>query len=251
MRAALHFASMTVTMLTRRRTVWGVCLLTMLALLAIGSIPSYGTGASSRFILDLGLSSMEIGSLLLAIAMGSGIYTRDRDSRTILPLLAAPLSRDEYLAGRFLGAALVQVAFGILWCAGLAVVLLARGQPVPGGLVFAGLLTCAEGCFLLSVVMLFSLWTSPPLNAPLTVLLFIMASMGARSFSSLVPWASREMGVMRILVPHLTVFHVDDPVVHGFSISPGYAALGILYGISYTLFVLSLASAVLSSRDMR
>lgn len=251
MRAAAHFAAMTVATLSRRRVIWGISCLTLLVLIAIGSIPSYGTGASARFILDLGLSSMEIGGLMLAIALGSGIYTRDRDGRTIMPLLAVPISRGEYLLGRYSGAALVQVFFTVVWCGGLALVLAARGQATPPGLALAGLLLCAEGCFLLSVAMLFSLWVSPPLNAPMTILLFIVASMSAEGFAALLPWASREMGFLRLLVPHLSVFHIKDPVVHGFSVSPLYALLGLLYGFSYSAFVLSLASAAISRRDMK
>jgi ABC-type transport system involved in multi-copper enzyme maturation permease subunit len=251
MKAALSFAGMTVLSLARRRTIWGICCLTILALAGIGMVPSYGTGASARFILDLGLSTMEIGGLLLSIAIGSGIYTRDRESRTILPLLAAPLSRDEYLLGRYLGAAAIQTASTAVWCAGLGAVLLSRGQAVPGGLALAGIPLCAEGCFLLAIVILYSLWASPPLNAPLTILTFVVASAGEGSFSTLLPWAAPEMRYVRMLMPDLSLFHISDPVVHGFAVSPGYALLGCFYGFCYGVFVLSVASAVLRARDMK
>lgn|GEM_PF-926696 len=251
MKAIRPFAIMTVMSLARRRTLWGIGILTVLGLAGLGAVPTYGAGASPRFVLDIGISLMEIAALVMAIAVGSGIVPRDRDSRTMMPLLAAPLSRDEYLAGRFLGAALVQSAFTLLWFAGLAGVLAIRGGPVPGGLALAGILLCAEGWLILSVVMLFSLWASPPLNAPLTFLVFIVSSTSPAGFASLIPRAGGAALLLRTLVPRLAVFQLRDPLVHGLHVTPVYALLGLVYGISYSLLVLALASAAFRRRDLR
>jgi ABC-2 type transport system permease protein len=251
MSAVRPFAVMTVMSLARRRTLWGIGILTVLGLACLGAVPAYGTGASPRFVLDIGISLMEIAALVMAIAIGSGMVTRDRDSRTMMPLLAAPLSRDEYLAGRFLGAAFVQSVFTMLWFAGLAAVLAIRGDPVPGGLAPAGMLLCAEGWLILSIVVLFSLWASPPLNAPLTLLVFILSSTSPAGFASLVPWAGSTALLLRTLIPRLAVFQLRDPLVHGLHVTPVYALIGLVYGISYSLLVLALASAVFRRRDLK
>jgi len=251
MRRILAFSGMTVRMLARRRTIWGVCALTALALLGIGLIPSYGVASSGWFVLDLGMSAMELGGLVLAIGLGAGIFPRDRETRILLPLLAVPLSRGGYIAGRFLGGAFVQIAMTLLWAVALMIVMLARGLPVPGGFLVSCALLGIEGCFLLSVVVALGFRVSPPLNAPLTFLGFIICSLGRQDFISLLPGAPGAMGLLWTALPHMAVFHVKDAIMHGFRVPPGFVLLAVLYGVSYTLLTLSLAYASFSRRDLR
>lgn len=251
MRAILSFSLMTLHSLFRRRTVWGVGLLTIIALAGLGSIPSYDVTGEGRFITDMGLFGIEIGSLLLAIGLAAGLFPRDRESRTIMPLLAVPLSRAQYLMGRYLGAALVQTAALVAWCTALAFILAVNGYFVPGALLPAALLLVAEGWFLLAVVFFFSFWTSPPLNAPLTLLLFIVCQMSASQFSDLLPDAAWFMQSLRLVLPHMDVFHIKDPVAHRITVPLEYFLLAALYGFSYTAFMLSIALAVFRRRDLR
>ncbi len=251
MRGAYSFALMTIRMLIRRRTFWGIALVTLIALAAISSVPSFDVPGEGRFMVDFGLFGIEMGSLLLAIGLASNIFPRDRETRTVMPLLAVPLSRTQYLMGRFLGAALVQTAALMIWCVSLAVLLAARGYAVPEALLPATLLLVAEGWFLLAVVFFFSFWTSPPLNAPLTLLLFIICQMSRAQFSDLIPAAPWLVDGARMLLPRMEVFHIKDPVAHGIPVPASYFLLASAYGFAYTAFMLSLALAVFRRRDLK
>ncbi len=55
MKAVLIFSLMTLRMLARRRTIWGILLVILLALAGIASIPSFDVSNQGRFILDFGL----------------------------------------------------------------------------------------------------------------------------------------------------------------------------------------------------
>lgn len=251
MRPVLTFAQMTVRSLLRRRTVWGICIVILLALIGIGQVPGYGVTTQGRFILDFGLFGLEIGALLLAIGIASNIYPRDRENRTIMPVLAVPLSRGQYLMGRFTGAALIQAVSMIVGCLGLMVVLLTKGHAVPADLFPATGLLVVEGWFLLAVVFFFSFWTSPPLNAPLTAMLFIVSQLSVAGFVGLFPRAPGLMRTLRLLLPHMDVFHIKDPIAHGVGIPGVYFLLAVLYGLSYMAFMLAVALAVLRRRDMK
>ena len=54
-----------------------------------------------------------------------------------------------------------------------------------------------------------------------------------------------------MLLPHMDVFHIKDPVAHGIAVEPVYFLLAIVYGLAYTAFMLSLALAVWKSRDLK
>jgi len=251
MRPVVTFAHMTLRSLVRRRTIWGISIVILIALVGIGQIPGYGVSNQGRFILDFGLFGLELGALLLAIGLASSIYPRDRERRTIMPLIAVPLSRGQYLMGRFTGAALVQSASILTGCVGLMAILVLNGHQVPADLFPAAALLIVEGWFLLAVVFFFSFWTSPPLNAPLTVLLFIVSQLSVSGFVALLPSAPALMRTLRLLLPHMDVFHIKDPIAHGLDIPGIYFVLAVVYGLSYMAFMLAVALAVFRKRDLK
>jgi len=251
MRCVFIFAMMTLRSLMRRRTIWGISIVILIALFGIGQIPNFQVSTGGRFILDFGLFGLELGALFLAIGLASNIYPRDRESRTIMPILAVPLSRGQYLLGRFTGAALVQAASMLIGCVGLMVILLLNGHAIPSDMLPATGLLLIEGWFLLAVVFFFSFWTSPPLNAPLTILLFIVSQMSVSNFVGLLPHASGFMRFLRLLLPHMDVFHIKDPIAQGIGVPDVYFALAALYGLAYMFFMLSLALLVFRMRDLK
>jgi len=251
MKPVITFALMTLRNLLRRRTIWGISIVILIALFGIGQIPSYGVSNEGRFILDFGLFGLEIGALLLAIGLASNIYPRDKEKKTVMPVIAVPLSRGQYLMGRFLGAAIVEAAAMLVGCVGLMVILVMNGHNVPVDMLPATGLLLVEGWFLLAVVFFFSFWTSPPLNAPLTVLLFIVSQMSVEGFVKLFPQAPGLMRTVRLILPHMDVFHIKDPIAHGIDIPGMYFFLAMLYGLAYMAFMLSLALAVFRNRDLK
>lgn len=251
MKTVLTFSHMTLRMLSRRRTLWGILIVILLALAGIASVPSFDVGNQGRFILDFGLFGIELGALLLALGLAANLYPRDRETRSLMPLLAVPLSRWQYLLGRFLGAALIQAAALIVTCLGLMLILILHKIPIPTDLLPATLLIIVEGWFLLSTVFFFSFIASPPLNWPLTTMLFVVSQMSVSEFAGILPSAPGFMRFIRLLLPHADVFHIKDPIAHGFQIEPVYFILAIFYGLCYTSFMLSLALAVFRGRDLK
>ncbi len=251
MKAVFIFALMTLRMLFRRRTLWGILLVILLALGAISSVPNFDVSNQGRFILDFGLFGIEIGALLLALGLAANLYPRDRETRTLMPLIAVPLSRWQYLLGRFFGAALVQAAALLVTCLGLMLILLFHGLSIPNDLLPATLLIIVEGWFLLSTVFFFSFFTSPPLNWPLTTMLFVLSQMSVAEFVNVLPSAPGLMRAVRMILPHADVFHIKDPIAHGFEIEPVYFLIAIFYGLCYSIFMLSLALAVFRGRDLK
>ncbi len=251
MKPVMTFALMTLRNLLRRRAIWGISIVILISLFGIGQIPSYGVSNEGRFILDFGLFGLEIGALLLAIGLASNIYPRDRERKTVMPIIAVPLSRGQYLMGRFVGAAIVEAAAMLVGCIGLMIILIINGHAVPADMLPATGLLLVEGWFLLAVVFFFSFWTSPPLNAPLTVLLFIVSQMSVAGFIKLFPQAPGLMRTLRLLLPHMDVFHIKDPIAHGIDIPGLYFFLAMLYGLAYMAFMLSIALAIFRSKDLK
>ena len=70
------------------------------ASIAIGQITA---GQDLKIIKDLGLATIEIAGVLMAVFIGVGLVAREIERRSIFGLLAKPVPRWEFVIGKFLG----------------------------------------------------------------------------------------------------------------------------------------------------
>ena len=66
---------------------------------------------SARVVADLGAAAISVFSIAVAILIGAQSLHRELEMKTILPLLARPVLRGEYLLGKYLGIMLVVTTF--------------------------------------------------------------------------------------------------------------------------------------------
>src|SRR5205809_4698977 len=78
-----------------------------------------------KIIKDIGLAAMELFGTLIAIFIGVGLVAKEIERRSLHPLLAKPLSRDEFLLGKFAGLGFTLLVNVGLMTAGLYATLLA------------------------------------------------------------------------------------------------------------------------------
>lgn len=64
-----------------------------------------------RVVADLGTAAISIFSIAVAVLIGATALHRELEMKTILPLLARPIGRSEYLVGKYLGTMLVVCVF--------------------------------------------------------------------------------------------------------------------------------------------
>ena len=64
-----------------------------------------------RVVADLGAMTISVFSIAVAVLIGATSLHRELEMKTILPLLARPIRRSEYLVGKFLGIMLVVWVF--------------------------------------------------------------------------------------------------------------------------------------------
>jgi ABC-type transport system involved in multi-copper enzyme maturation permease subunit len=77
--------------------------LLLFAVLLIGSsffIAQLTIGQWDRVIVDLGLAAAEITGMLIAVLIGVGLVAGEVERKTIFAVLARPLGRGAFLAGR-------------------------------------------------------------------------------------------------------------------------------------------------------
>ncbi len=74
-------------------------------------VGSFSLKSATRVVADLGAASISIFSVVVAVVIGATSLHRELEQKTIFPILARPISRTEYLLGKFFGTALTIFVF--------------------------------------------------------------------------------------------------------------------------------------------
>ena len=212
-------------------------------------------GAQGKIMTDVGLAAMVVIGLLVVVFVGSGMVRKEMDKGTIVTILAKPVSRREYLLGKFLGLNLTLTAMLAIMAVLFAVMLaVAPGEFSPRFL-GAVYLTFLELTLINAVAVFFSTCVSSILAAVFTLGAFIVGhlSESIREFGQLqdAPMQERISDLVYRLVPNLEVFNVRGAVVHGDPVTWAHLGWATIYGLGWTGLLLILAGSVFSRRELR
>jgi len=227
--------------------------LTMIAAGTVLSTLSYVE--RDRILQDLALGSLRLFGAAIAIFVGVGLIHKEIDRRTIYTILSKPVSRSEFLLGKYLGLVLtlwLQVAVMGL---GFVAVCVFAEAPLTGGHGVAVALAAVELSVIVAIATLFSAFTTPLLASLYTAGLYVVGhltrdlrDLGATSNSEAVRTATAWL---YRLLPDLEAFNLTIPAVHGLAISGTEVALAILYALAYGAALLVAAAWILERRDLR
>lgn len=211
-------------------------------------------GDEGKVIKDLGLTAIQLFSMLIAVMMSVLLISREIDSRTVFNILAKPVRRWQFLIGKYLGL-LTTVAVNLALMVLLLLLVVGLHQrEFDSGLLLAGAMTLLEMALLTAFATLFAVVTKPILGSVMTLSVFVVGHLSEDIWlltKHLEAAVTRPLiTALYYLLPNLERFNIKTEVVHGLDI-PG-AALGwaVVYGLAYTALVLVLACLRFARRDL-
>jgi ABC-type transport system involved in multi-copper enzyme maturation permease subunit len=228
-------------------------LLLVFALLLIGvsrALSQLTVGSEEKIVKDLGLSAISIFGVLTAVFLGVSLVFKEVDKRTIFTLLANPVRRWHFIVGKYLGLLLVLALNVVLMTVVLAVILM-DGSVV--AMLPAVALILVELALITAFAILFSTFTNPILASIGTLAVYVVGHM-SWSFELLkrrIPsgLTSTVCDVLYWVLPNLSLLDIKSEAVHGIAVEGSALVWAVLYGSTYSVVVLILASAVFERRD--
>ena len=103
MRNIFAVAGVVIKELYRRKDFYVLFILTVLVCLIMGSVNIFNDKQIVRYLKELCLLLIWVSSLVIAITTTARQIPAEREQRTLLPLLAKPLTRPQLIFGKFLG----------------------------------------------------------------------------------------------------------------------------------------------------
>jgi len=209
---------------------------------------------SRKILLDFGFSAVSIASGMTAVYLGIVSVAREIEQRTIYTIVSKPISRSQYLLGKFLGSVLVVGATHLLLSLNIAGILWIMGEPAPAGFAACLLLIFLESLVLLGIAFFCSSFASSILAAGVTVAFFLIG----RSNSSFQVMAekgltasTRSVGkALYYLTPNLERFNIRDIVAYARPFPQEMLWVGLAYAAAYVAVCLAMSCLIIRRRDL-
>jgi len=210
-------------------------------------------GARHKILLDVGLAAISLLGVLTAVMIGGTLLHKEIERRAVYMVLARPVSRLEYLLGKFWGILLaISSVVALMTCVMVATLLLGRValRPIIFAAVYLSLLEVAVIC---SIVVLFSTFTTPILTSFFTICIFIAGSLSGdlRAFADKFGGTAvkRIMEILFVALPNLKVFDLRHEAVHDLAYEATDLGLATLYAVVYCGAALYISYMIFRRRE--
>ena len=268
MRVIAHVAVNVFKESVRDKVLYNLVVFAVLLMSASYLIGELTAGQDVKIIKDLGLASISVFGLLIAVFIGIGLVWKEVEKRSIYTLLSKPMRRQEFLLGKYCGLVLTLVINVAVMTAAYYAVLaymqvmsppnLRASWPAPAtdpALLKAIALIMLELMLVTAIALLFSTFSSPFLSAMLTTAVWVIGhfNQDLRDYGATIPSplaASIARGVY-YFIPNFSAFDVKLQVVHAQAVPLGYIGFTTAYGLTYIALVLVTAVIVFSKRDFK
>jgi ABC-type transport system involved in multi-copper enzyme maturation permease subunit len=252
----------------RNRAIYGISLIALLMLFFNFMISQMIMREVGKVAVDLALSTVSFSGLLLVIFVGINLMAKDLDRKTIYMVLARPISRAQYIVGKFLGMAGLIVVSNVILGAFAAASLFMLNRIYPAyfqrfswSMVILALVFIILMLVLLSALsFLFASFTSSSfITLVLTIVSYLIGN-SINEVKALVeapqavgidpsPITVKVVQVAYYLFPNLSFFDIKTQAAHGLAISPAYICWTVTYGLVYTCLVIAVACLIFNRRE--
>lgn len=210
-------------------------------------------GDRVKIVKDVGLASISLFGVLMAIMIGTGLVYKEIDKKTIFTLISKPIHRFEFLLGKFFGLVLTLFIMTALMSLIFLLTVFFHTFKVEAGLLLAVLFIFIELILITAVAILFSCFSTPILSSLFSLSFFLIGhfSWGLETLIQKTKSAPLKLFVqgLYILLPDLENFNFKTEVVYGLTVLPKYYLFSAFYGLAYTAFILTLAVLIFKRRD--
>jgi len=249
----LALAGVTLREALRRKVQVNLLLFALFLVVASLVLSQLTIGEMHRIASDLGLTAMELMGSLIAVFLGASLVAGDVERRVLYPVVAKPISRAQYLLGRYLGLAATLLLNLVVMGVTLALMLALQTESAKAldlALLSAFAMMGVQFLVVAAIAVFFSSITTTTLAAIFTLALTLAGRL-SNDLRTLWEGPGAQLGkVLWYLLPNLSALSLNESVIYR-TPPPASAWLAVVYALLYAGAALALAAAVFERRDLR
>lgn len=253
----------------RDRAILGIGLFSIVMMAVTLIMISFFMRELNKVAVDINLSVISLAGLLLTFFISINLMAKDIDKRTIYCVMSKPLSRAEYIWGKYFGLLLIlSAAFAVLTVCSSITIALAKFQYASwfGGFSWVEYFKALYAAFLMfvilnAIVIFFSAITS---SSFITLLFSISIYIAGQTIEEVVVYLKSGVGtdaeiagyiheiidIAQYILPNLSVFDLKVQAAHAISVSFTYMAGITIYATIYSAVLVLGACLIFSKREL-
>ncbi|QHG19438.1 ABC transporter permease [Nostoc sp. ATCC 53789] len=219
-------------------------------------LPEFAATTEDKMFLDFGMAAMNAIGLIVTIFIGTGLVNKEIEKRTILVLIAKPVSRSEIIVGKYLGlSAVIAVLVATMTVIYLIFLQFANIPHPTASILIAAIFLVLQLSLITAIAITFSVFTASLLATVLTFAVYLIGNIT----QDLVQLGrlSRNPGIelltqgLFLILPDLSRLDLKNDAVYGLQALPDTTALitNAGYGLLYSALLLAIAIFIFSQRE--
>ena len=240
----------------RDRTLYIIGFYALILAAAIRLLPEFAAATEDKMFLDFGLAVMSVLGLIVAIFVGTGLVNKEIEKRTVLLLIAKPISRSEFIIGKYLGLlAVLAVLIAAMTAIYLVFLQFASIPHSTTSIMIAAIFLLLQLSLITAVAITLGVFTSSLLATALTFAVYLMGNIT----QDLVKLGRLENNKsiekltqgLYLFLPDLSRLDLKNDAVYGLQALPDTTALitNAGYGLLYSAMLLAIAIFIFSQRE--
>ncbi len=227
-------------------------------ILAVGNriIHEFTSTSGGKVFLDFGLSTMNVMGLIVVVFVGVGLVNKEIEKRTVLVLIAKPISRSEFITSKYLGlSAVIGVLLAAMTLIYLGFLQFTQTNYPLQSILISVLFLFLQLSLMITVAITISLITGSLLATTLTLTVYLMGTitqdllkLGRLTHNSTVETFSQAL---YLILPNLSRLDFKNNAVYGLQALPDPITMitNAGYGFLYIIMVLTVANLIFSQRE--
>ncbi|MCB0326269.1 MAG: ABC transporter permease subunit [Bdellovibrionales bacterium] len=244
----------------RQKVLYGLMFFMVLLILMAYFLAQLAVGdADVKIIKDMGLATIFFLGSVVSISMGISLVYKEIERKTIYTILSKPVSRTEFVIGKFIGLAVTLFVKVVLMTCLLLAVLSFYPEGADWNLWKASFLIFVELCVLVSIALVFSSYSSSFMSGLFCFSILMVGHLTDDLVSIVVKTIQRTKVSLPfppevfewIKVFSFDHFIINSQIVYGVPVGMNRIFFGGLYGFFWVVFFLTIAVSLFRLKDLK
>ncbi|MGK7933030.1 MAG: ABC transporter permease [Microcystaceae cyanobacterium] len=244
----------------RDRILYVIGFFTLVMAFGFRVIPELAVGADAKIILDLGMAATSFLGAIVAIFVGTGLINKEIEKRTVLVMIAKPISRLEFIIGKHLGLmgvlAIVVTMMTAIYIGMISWANMSGWAKIDYSLVsilVAQVFLLLELAIVTAFALVFGVFTSSILATLLSFGVYLMGHISSALLR--LGQISKNESIealtkgLYVILPNLDRFNLKNDAIYGILPSSTDLLQSVVYAILYTVLLLTAAILIFSRRQ--
>ena len=239
----------------RDKILYNLLLFSVLLIAASILLGTLTIAEQEKIVTDMGLAAINLIGVIIAIFVGIGLVSKEIERRTIYTILARPISRAQFVLGKYLGL-VVTLSVNVLIMLMVFLLTLWWGHAsIHWVLLQAVGLILVELLVVTALALFFSTFSSVMVSASMTLGLYVIGHL-TPDLKGIAEKSQNELTTMLMtllyyLCPNLEMLNIKGQAAAGVSVSFAYQTMATLYGLFYASLLLAAACVIFQRRDFK